>query len=195
MIESHVESGFVPGILAVLARRGEVHIEATGHLAFEGAGAKFPMAGDTILRLGSMSKPMVAAGAMALVEDCTLRLDDPVDHLLPELADMRVFIDPGGPLGETVAAARSITLRDLLAFTLGTGIVPAEPERSPSPTPSASRRWTSGWDDSVGCPSCTSRGSAGCTTPALTWPVRSSNEPPAGRSGRCCVSGSSNRSG
>lgn len=130
-IESTVESGFVPGMLAVIARRGEVHIEATGHLAFEGAGAQVPMAGDTIVRLGSMSKPMVAACAMALVEDCTLRLDDPVDHLLPELADMRVLIDPGGPLGETVAAARSITLRDLLAFTLGTGMVPAEPGTVP----------------------------------------------------------------
>lgn len=40
------------------------------------------MAGDTICRMGSMSKPIVAACAMRLVEDCTLRLDDPVDGLL-----------------------------------------------------------------------------------------------------------------
>jgi CubicO group peptidase (beta-lactamase class C family) len=65
--------------MVVLARHGEVQVEATGSLAFEGAGSSTPMAGDTICRLGSMSKPIVAACAMTLVEDGTLRLDDPVD--------------------------------------------------------------------------------------------------------------------
>ena len=131
LLERHVESGFVPGAVAVLARHGEVHIEATGHLAFEGAGSQTPMASDTICRLGSMTKPIVAACAMTLVEDCTLRLDDPVDDLLPELADLTVLADPNGPLDDTVAAKRPITLRDLLAYTLGTGMVPAEPGAVP----------------------------------------------------------------
>lgn len=131
LLERHVESGFVPGMLAVLARHGDVHIEATGTLAFEGAGSRIPMAGDTIVRMSSMTKPIVAACAMTLVEDCTLRLDDPVDDLLPELADMRVLADPGGQLEDTVPAARAITLRDLLTFTFGTGMVPAEPGTVP----------------------------------------------------------------
>jgi CubicO group peptidase (beta-lactamase class C family) len=38
------------------------------------------MAADTICRTESMTKPIVAAYAMTLVEDCTLRLDDPVDE-------------------------------------------------------------------------------------------------------------------
>lgn len=131
LLESHVGSGFVPGLLMVLARRGQVHVEAAGTLAFEGAGAQVPMAADTIVRMASMTKPIVAACAMTLVEDCTLRLDDPVDDLLPELAQMRVLADPGGPLTETVPAARPITLRDLLTFTLGTGMVIAEPGTVP----------------------------------------------------------------
>jgi CubicO group peptidase (beta-lactamase class C family) len=131
LLERHVDSGFVPGALAVLARHGEVHVEATGTLAFEGAGSQTPMAGDTICRMGSMTKPIVAACAMTLVEDCTLRLDDPVDDLLPELADMTVLADPNGPLDDTVPANRPITLRDLLTYTLGTGMVPAEPGTIP----------------------------------------------------------------
>jgi len=118
-------------VVAVLARHGEVHIEATGFLAFEGAGSRTPMAGDTICRMGSMTKPVVAACAMTLVEDCTLRLDDPVDDLLPELANMTVLADPNGPLDDTAAAKQPITLRDLLTFTLGTGVVPAEPGTVP----------------------------------------------------------------
>jgi CubicO group peptidase (beta-lactamase class C family) len=131
LLERHVDAGFVPGVVAVLARHGEVHIEATGMLAFEGAGSRTPMAGDTICRMGSMTKPVVAACAMTLVEDCTLRLDDPVDDLLPELAKMAVLADPNGPLDDTVAAKQPITLRDLLTFTLGTGMVPAEPGTVP----------------------------------------------------------------
>ncbi|SCL25223.1 serine hydrolase domain-containing protein [Micromonospora inyonensis] len=131
LLERLVDSGFVPGVVAVLARHGEVHVEATGNLAFEGAGSRTPMARDTICRMGSMTKPIVAACAMTLVEDCTLRLDDPVDDLLPELADMTVLVDPHGPLDDTVPAERPITLRDLLANTLGTGMVPAEPGTVP----------------------------------------------------------------
>ncbi|MDG4767978.1 serine hydrolase [Solwaraspora sp. WMMD406] len=131
LLERHVNSGFVPGAVAVLARRGEAHVEATGHLAFEGAGSTTPMAADTICRLGSMGKPIVAACAMTLVEDCTLRLDDPVDDLLPELANMTVLADPAGPLDDTVPAHRPITLRDLLVYTIGTGMVPAEPGTVP----------------------------------------------------------------
>lgn len=126
-----VDVGYVPGAVAILARHGDVHIEATGNLAFEGEGSTTAMAPDTICRIASMTKPIVAACAMTLVEDCTLRLDDPVDELLPELADMSVLADPNGPLEDTVPANRSITLRDLLTGTLGTGMVPAEPGTIP----------------------------------------------------------------
>ena len=123
VLAGYVDAGEVPGAIAVVARRGEVHIEAVGNLAFEGGGSKTPMAADTICRMASMTKPIVAACAMTLVEDGTLRLDDPVDPLLPELADMRVLADLRGPLEHTVPAQRPITLRDLLDYTVGTGMV------------------------------------------------------------------------
>jgi CubicO group peptidase (beta-lactamase class C family) len=131
LLDRHVDSGFVPGAVVVLARHGEVHIEATGRLAFEGAGSRTPMAADTICRIASMTKPIVAACAMTLVEDGTLCLDDPVDDLLPELAEMTVLADPDGPLEDTVAAKRPITPRDVLTYTLGTGMVLAEPGTVP----------------------------------------------------------------
>jgi CubicO group peptidase (beta-lactamase class C family) len=89
------------------------------------------MAADTICRIASTTKPIVAACAMTLVEDRMLRLDDPVDEFLPELADMRVLANPDGPLDDTVPANRAVTLRDLLTFTLGTGIFFAEPGTVP----------------------------------------------------------------
>jgi CubicO group peptidase (beta-lactamase class C family) len=52
-----------------------------------------------------------------------LRLEDPVDAFLPELADRRVLVDGRGPLeGATVPARRPITVHDVLTFRLGLGM-------------------------------------------------------------------------
>jgi CubicO group peptidase (beta-lactamase class C family) len=76
---------------------------------------------DTIFRITSMTKPITAAAAMILVEECKLRLDEPVDRLLPELAGRKVLKRLDGPLDDTVPAKRPITVRDLLTFRLGLG--------------------------------------------------------------------------
>src|SRR5690349_11537932 len=76
----HVESGHLPGLVALISRRGEEHLDAIGALAF---GGRARMRGDTIFRLASTTKPITAVAAMILVEECRLRLDDPVDAWLP----------------------------------------------------------------------------------------------------------------
>ncbi|MGW7514208.1 serine hydrolase domain-containing protein [Streptomyces sp. NPDC054796] len=131
VLERRVDAGYSPGAAAVVARHGEVRIEAVGNLAFEGVGASKPMAADSICRISSMTKSIVAACAMTLVEDCTVRLNDPVDALLPELANMTVLADPNGPLDDTVPMKHPITLRDLLTCRIGTGTILAEPGRVP----------------------------------------------------------------
>jgi CubicO group peptidase (beta-lactamase class C family) len=70
-----------------------------------------------------MTKPITAAAAMMLIEDGKLRLDEPVDRLLPELAERRVLKRIDASLDETVAAKRQITVEDLLTFRLGWGMV------------------------------------------------------------------------
>ncbi len=123
-----VERGEVPGLVALVSRRGEVHVEALGITALGGSS---PVQRDTIFRIASMTKPITAAAAMILVEECKLRLDDPVDQLLPELAGRRVLKRLDGPLDDTEPAKRPITLRDLLTFCMGFGIVMAPPGTHP----------------------------------------------------------------
>ena len=113
----HVERGEVPGLVTLVARRGEVRADAVGAKAVGGD----PMRHDTIFRISSLTKPIAAAAAMVLVEDGRLRLDEPVDRLLPELADRRVLKRLDGPLEDTVPAKRPITLRDLLTLRMGFG--------------------------------------------------------------------------
>src|SRR5215468_9347314 len=68
---------------------------------------------------------------MTLIEECRLWLDDPVDGLLPELADRKVLTRIDAPLDDTVPAQRPITVRDLLTFLMGTGLVVAQPGEFP----------------------------------------------------------------
>lgn len=116
----HVESGRLPGLVALLSRRGVEHVDAIGTLAFD---RSEPMRRDTIFRLASVTKPITAVAAMILVEECRLRLDDPVDEFLPELANRKVLRTIDSELDDTVPAKRPITLRDLLTFRSGYGEV------------------------------------------------------------------------
>jgi len=118
VMAGHVERGVAPGLVSAVCRRGEVHVDVIGASAFDG---KHPMRTDTIFRISSMTKPVTAVAAMILVEECALRLDEPVDRLLPELADRRVVRHIDGPLDDTVPADRPITVRDLLTFRMGFG--------------------------------------------------------------------------
>jgi CubicO group peptidase (beta-lactamase class C family) len=76
----------------------------------------------TLFRIASITKPVTAAVVLSLAEDGLLGLDEPVDRLLPELADRRVLRRPDGPLTDTIEAERAVTTRDLLTFTWGFGM-------------------------------------------------------------------------
>ncbi|MGW7825198.1 serine hydrolase domain-containing protein [Streptomyces puniciscabiei] len=115
----HVESRRIPGLVALVSRGDETHVEAIGTMRHDGG---LPMRRDTVFRMASTTKPVVVAAAMVLLDECRLRLDDPVDRWLPELADPRVLRRADGPLEDTVPARRPITMRDLLTSTFGLGL-------------------------------------------------------------------------
>jgi CubicO group peptidase (beta-lactamase class C family) len=78
---------------------------------------------DTIFRIASLTKPILATATMLLVEDGKLTLDEPIDRLLPEMANRQVLKKIDGPLDDTVAADRPITVEDLLTFRMGYGLL------------------------------------------------------------------------
>jgi len=128
LMAGHVQRRAVPGIVTLVSRRGKVHVNAVGAKAM---GGEDPIRRDTIFRITSMTKPITAAAAMILVEECKLRLDEPVNRLLPELAHRKVLRRIDGPLEDTVPATRSITLRDLLTFRMGFGLIWGPPDKYP----------------------------------------------------------------
>ena len=128
VMAGYVERGEVPGLVTLVSRRGEVHVDVIGTRAIADPA---PMRRDTIFRISSMTKPIIAVATMILVEECKLRLDEPVDALLPELAERQVLQRLDGPLDETVPAKRQITVRDLLTFRMGFGQLLAPPDAYP----------------------------------------------------------------
>jgi len=118
-LQPHLGTDRVTGLVAAVAIG---HDEWVGVLGDRSATGPSPVGRDTIFRIASVTKSLTAAAALAVVEDGTVHLDDPIGRYLPELAEPRVLVHEDGPLEVTVPAERPITIRDLLAFTMGTGI-------------------------------------------------------------------------
>ncbi len=128
IMAGYVERGEVPGLVTLVSRRGEAHVDVIG---VQSLTDNAPMRRDTIFRISSMTKPIIAVATMLLLEECKLRLDEPVDTLLPELSNRQVLKQLDGPLDNTVPANRPITVRDLLTFRMGFGLLLAAPDDYP----------------------------------------------------------------
>ena len=73
---------------------------------------------DTIYWMASMTKPVVSAAIMKLVEDGDLKLDDPLSKFYPEFSEM--LVAPAGSYDNTLEdAKRPLTLRHLISHTSG----------------------------------------------------------------------------
>lgn len=121
MLEDHVARGSAPGLAALVAQGDQTRVVTAGRMSLDAGAA--PMRRDAIFRLASMTKPITAAAALMLLDEGRFRLDEPVDRLLPELADRRVLRTLASPLDDTVPAARPMTIDDVFTFRLGWGVL------------------------------------------------------------------------
>jgi CubicO group peptidase (beta-lactamase class C family) len=117
---AYVAAGERPGLVTLLYRNGETNVDAIGNHEF---GAGPVMRRDTIFRIASITKPITGAVTMSLIEEGLLSLKEPVDRLIPELANRRVLKRLDGPLDDTVPAKRPIIVSDLLTMRMGMGAI------------------------------------------------------------------------
>ena len=159
VLDKHIAAGNLSGAVSLIYRHGEIaHLSARGYQDID---AKTPMQRDTIFGLASMTKPITAVATMILVEEGKMRLDEPIDRWIPELANRQVLDDPTGPLDEVHNSPRPITVRDLLRYTMGMGV--AGFSGIPPDAPIAAAL-------------AAQRGGGEVTTPRQMSPVRSSRE-------------------
>jgi CubicO group peptidase (beta-lactamase class C family) len=113
-----VESGAVPGVVALAADEGGIVYQgAFGHRAL---GAEAAMTLDTVVWIASMTKPVASVAAMQLVEQGRIGLDEPLGPRVPELAAVQVLegFDAAGA-ARLRPPRRAATLRHLLTHTAG----------------------------------------------------------------------------
>ncbi|WP_431986873.1 serine hydrolase domain-containing protein [Streptomyces griseoflavus] len=112
-----VDEGRLPGFLVAVARGGRV-----AHLTVYGArdvAAGLPVESDTLWRIYSMTKPVTTVGALILVEEGLLSLDDPVGRHLPAFAEPRVYESGSGDRVRTRPAVGPLLVRHLMTHTAG----------------------------------------------------------------------------
>ncbi len=97
-----VDSDEIRGAVLLVARRGQVVLHQP--LGWANLETKQPMATDTLFRMASNTKAVVATGVMQLAERGLLELDDPIGKHLPAFDNQR---------------CRKMTIRQLLTHTSG----------------------------------------------------------------------------
>ena len=109
---AQVEAGVWPHAVTLVARRGEICLLSIA----EGDGVAVDPA-RSLFRIYSMTKPLLAAATLALVERGDLTLDDPVGQHLPEWAESAGLGYPCLPLF-TEGALRHTRLLTMSLSTL-----------------------------------------------------------------------------
>ncbi|MBP7650059.1 MAG: beta-lactamase family protein, partial [Phenylobacterium sp.] len=111
-----VAAGELAGAVGLVWRDGAARAYPVGWRDIE---AGLQMARDSIFRIASMSKPIVSAAAMTMLQEGRFALEDPISRVAPEFLAMRVLRDPDGALDDTTPADRQITFEDLLTHRAG----------------------------------------------------------------------------
>jgi CubicO group peptidase (beta-lactamase class C family) len=112
-LNADVQSGKIPGAYLLIGRKGQVAFQQG--FGVQGPGQTTPMSDETIFRIFSMTKPVVAVTAMTLVEEGKLNLDAPVSDYLPAFKDIKVWQKDGDP----VPATKPMLIRHLTSHTSG----------------------------------------------------------------------------
>ncbi|HEY0810673.1 MAG TPA: serine hydrolase domain-containing protein [Longimicrobiales bacterium] len=116
-LQGYVDAGKVSGIYAVIARRGQIGYEQT--FGLRDLQRRDPMTRNAVFRIYSMTKPVVGAGALLLVDQRKISLDDPVSKYIPAFANVKVYAGGSADAPQLRAPDSIMTVRHLLTHTSG----------------------------------------------------------------------------
>ncbi|CAA0138330.1 putative protein [Mycolicibacterium vanbaalenii] len=127
VLDDAIAAGKVPGAIAAVTAPGR------GPAIYVGGDDGFgsPLRRDTIMRIASISKPIVAAAALAMVDSGEIAPADPIARSLPELVGRPVLRAEDAALDDTVPTSREVTVEDVLTFRCGDGMLPRFPMDAP----------------------------------------------------------------
>lgn len=121
MLQEAVNSGNLPGMVALVARRGKIVFHQAYGMADNASGTK--METDAIFRIASQTKAITATAVMILWEEGRFQLDDPISKFIPEFKEPQILesFRYSDTSYTTKPADSEITIRQLLTHTSGIG--------------------------------------------------------------------------
>lgn len=121
VLKADIAKGQIPGAVALIARKGK--IAYVRNFGMRDKGKDLPMEKDSIFRVFSMSKAVIAVAAAILLEEGKISLSDPVAKYIPSFKDVQVGEikkDEGGKeIVSLVKPVNVMTIQDLLRHTSG----------------------------------------------------------------------------
>lgn len=122
-IERFVKDGVISGAVTLVARHGEIVSEQAVGMA--DIASERPMQTNSLFWIASMTKPITAAGILALQDDGKLSIEDPVEKYLPEFRNQWIIEARTSDSMTVRRTPKAITIRHLLTHTSGIGDVSA----------------------------------------------------------------------
>ena len=121
MLQSNVDRGNLPGVVALIARNGKIVFHNAYGMADNTLGK--PMETNTIFRIASQSKAITSTAVMILWEEGKFKLDDPISKYIPEFKEAQLLdtFNEQDSSYTTKPAEDQITIRDLITHTSGLG--------------------------------------------------------------------------
>lgn len=116
IFSKHIDDGKFPGVQWQINIKDKIY---SGKVGYNNIETKEPVLDNTIYRIWSMTKPVVAIAALQLLEKNKLNLDDLVTKYLPEFSNLKVLKDKKSEIDETEELQVDLTIKDLFLHTAG----------------------------------------------------------------------------
>ena len=111
-----IEQEQYPGIQWQINVNDEIY---AGKLGYKNLETQDKILEDTIYRIWSMTKPVIAIATMQLVERNQIQLDDPITKYLPEYSNLKVLKNHKGDITDEEELKIEPTVKHLLLHTAG----------------------------------------------------------------------------
>ena len=114
IFEKHVEAGLYPGVEWKITINEEIYHGTTGYMNID---TQESLQKNSIYRIWSMTKPIIAIAMMQLVEEKLIKLDDPINNFIPEFSNLKVLKNPTSSINELNELKNMPTIKDLFAYS------------------------------------------------------------------------------
>ena len=116
IFQEYINQGKYPGIQWQIAHKNTSY---EGKVGYKNLDTKEKIQDDTLYRIWSMTKPIIAIAAMQLVEKNLMKLSDPINLYLPEFSDLKVLNNEEEIITNIIQLEKQPTIKDLLLHTAG----------------------------------------------------------------------------